>query len=410
MTTLKSVIVQVRDALVNELGERLIAFYLYGSASRGEYVPGRSDVNLLLVINPSVRLATVRKAFRPVWDEYAHVLRTGPLVATPDDLALYLELAPELHHVLLAEARRFYGQPVLEDLPEPPERDPLEPITRMAAKAMVGAAALTPSIYTPERAQRLAFSLERMAHHFEGGGTPESSSPVDVLDAIHARLRELAQEMPEFAWPGEPPAETGPFLLPGCLAFYRRDNSLIAVFPRVDKQKLAVVDWEEVGRAVEDEGAEFALATPWQLRLVASRLWVDSLYFQGFECLWGTPVLDDLKPDEVPLVRRLARVASEQLVKIVPRAYLTIEDAGVSKLIHDTQNVLLNAGLRAELLARFTGRDMHLPHWIPPGQDVPQVERVAAAWQRWRVVTAHFTELWREMVSPPGYEEFANRG
>jgi len=38
------------------------------------------------------------------------------------DLALYLELAPELHHVLLAEARCFYGQDVLPGLPEPLEQ------------------------------------------------------------------------------------------------------------------------------------------------------------------------------------------------------------------------------------------------------------------------------------------------
>ena len=71
---------------------------------------------------------------------------------------------------------------------------------------------------------------------------------------------------------------------------------------------------------------------------------------------------------------------------------------GVGKLIHDTQNVLLNAGLRAELFARFAGRDFDLPEWIPPGRDVPQHDRVAAAWERWRELTEYYVRLWEETL------------
>ena len=114
--------------------------------------------------------------------------------------------------------------------------------------------------------------------------------------------------------------------------------------------------------------------------------------------LGGADILGDLAVDQTVLLRQLARVGSEQRVEKLPSTYLAVEDAAISKLIHDTQNGLLNAGLRAELLARFTGRPLELPDWDPPGREVPQGERVAAAWERWRQVTVYFADLWRQAV------------
>jgi hypothetical protein len=221
--------------------------------------------------------------------------------------------------------------------------------------------------------------------------------PAEAMVAIHARLRALAEDMPQFDWHGASPSGGVPDLLPGCLAFYQRESHLITVLEQVDEETLSGVDWEEVGAAAEDAHAQFGLATPWQLRLVASQTWVDSLFFKGFEHMWGADVLGDLEAHEPTLLRQLARVGSEQRVEEVPSAYLTIEEQTISKLIHDTQNVLLNAGLRAELFARFTGRDFDLPNWTPPGREVPQPERVAAAWERWREVTAYYARLWRQV-------------
>jgi hypothetical protein len=112
--------------------------------------------------------------------------------------------------------------------------------------------------------------------------------------------------------------------------------------------------------------------------------------------MWGADVLGDLQADEPTLLRQLARVGSEQRVEKVPLDYLIIEDSAISKLIHDTQNVLLNAGLRAELFARFTGREFDLPLWTPPGRETPQHQRVMAVWERWREVTTYYARMWRE--------------
>ncbi len=403
MADLKAVVQDVRDTLAAGLGERMLALYLFGSAARGQYVPGRSDVDLLLVVSPDMPLATARDAFRSLWARHAAVLGHGPLLATPADLALHLALFPALHRALHAEARRFHGEPVLERLPTPPPPDPairrahdaVEETAYVAARAITYATALTPATLKPEALQRLTQLLDRLARRFTGLNPPGTLAPLQATTAIHARLRQLAAEMPQFDWRGAPPPGDAPDLLPGCLAFYQWEKHLVVVLERVDEATLANVDWAEVGAAAEDAYAQFGLATPWQLRLAASQVWPDSLFFQGFEHLWGADILGDLSPAEPTLLRQLARVGSEQLVEKVPMDYLTIEEDAISMLIHDTQNVLLNAGLRAELFARLTGRDFNLPDWTPPGRDVPQPERVQAAWERWREVTAYYAGMWR---------------
>jgi hypothetical protein len=215
-------------------------------------------------------------------------------------------------------------------------------------------------------------------------------------------LRELAEEMPQFAWHGQPPRGDVPSLLPGCLAFYQRGKHLITVLERIDEETLSDVDWNTVSAAADDANALFALTTPWQLRIAASQTWVDSLFFGGFDHIWGADILADLTADEAILLRQLARSSSEQRVEKVPLTYLTINADKVSKLIHDTQNLLLNAGLRAELYARFTGREFDLPEWTPPGRETPQHERVAAAWGRWRELTEHYAGMWQNARSHAG--------
>ena len=401
MADLQAIVAELRDTLVSELGDDLRALYLFGPAARGVYVPGRSDVDLLLLVAPEMPLALAREAFYPLWERHAARLGHGPLLATPDDLALHLALFPALHRDLSDGAWRLYGAPLLKSLAPPPPPDPIAAAANLAARAVAYAPALTPQSLSPQRAQRLAVLLDQLARGAEKGGASALLTPVEATLALHARLRELAQEMPQFEWHGPPPGGEVPDLLPGCLAFYQRENQLIAVLERVDEDVLSGVDWQEVGAAAEDAYAQFGLATPWQLRVAASRTWADSLFFKGFEHMWGADILGDLEVDERMLLRQLARVASTQRVEALPGDYLTCQEDAFPKLIHDTQNVLLNAGLRAELFARLAGRAFDLSDWTPPGREMPQHERVAADWARWREMTVYYADMWR---AHPGHE------
>jgi predicted nucleotidyltransferase len=94
MVDVRAVVKEVRDTLVTGLGAHLQALYLFGSAARGQYVPGRSDIDLLLVVDPVTPLLAVRELYRSLWERHAAALGHGPLVATPQDLALHLILFP----------------------------------------------------------------------------------------------------------------------------------------------------------------------------------------------------------------------------------------------------------------------------------------------------------------------------
>ena len=399
MVDVQEVVADVRDTLVAGLGDHLSTLYLFGSAAREEYVHGRSDVDLLSIIDPEMPLIAARNTFRLVWKRHADALGHGPLVATPQDIQLHLTLFPSLHRSLLADGICLHGETQLNQLPPPPPPDPVEEAADIAARAITGATALTPETLPPGEAGRLTRLFDQLARRTTGIKPPQTLNPAEATLAIHARLRELAKGLPQFDWHGAPPGGEVPDLLPGCLAFYQREKHLIAVLERVDEETFSDVDWIEVGAAAKDAHARFGLATPWQLRLAASQTWVDSLYFHGFEQLWGADILGDLETDEASLLRQMARVASEQRVEVVPSTYLTIGDADVSKLIHDTQNVLPNAGLRAELFARFTGREFDLPDWTPPDREVPQPERVAATWERWRELTAYYVRMWQQVAA-----------
>jgi hypothetical protein len=309
---------------------------------------------------------------------------------------VHLALFPLLHQILLREARLLHGEPVLNQLPPPAAADPLDEVANVAARAITRATALTSDSLPQEEKEHLARLLDRLARRFAGSQQPLALEPIEALSAIHARFRQLAPELPQFGWRGAPLGGDAPALLPGCLAFYQRERHLIAVLEHIDGDVLRDVDWAEVSAAAEEAYARFGLATPWQLRLAASQAWVDSLYFQGFEHLWGADLLGDLEVGQTALLRQLSRRASEQRVEKVPMAYLTIEDGDISTLIHDTQNLLLNAGLRAELLARFTAQPFELPDWTPPGRETPSPERIAAIWGRWRELTAYYVRMWRK--------------
>jgi predicted nucleotidyltransferase len=396
---LKAVVTDVRDTLVAELDEYLLSLYLFGSAARGQHAPGRSDIDLLLVVAPAMPLAAARSAYRSLWQRYADTLGHGPLVATPDDLALHLELIPSFHRALLTDAIRLHGEPVLKHLPPPPPPDPIKHAAYVAARAITLASALTSEALPPDKVQRLTWGLNRLAWRVTDIQYGRALTPLEAILTLHAKLREFAAEMPQFGWHGTPPSGDVPSLLPGCRAFYQREQFLITVLERVDEETLSDVDWDQVSAAAQDAHALFGMATPWQLRLVAKQMWVDSLYFAGFEHIWGADILGDMKADEATLLRQLARSASEQRVEKVPSTYLYIEEAAVPKLIHDSQNMLLNAGLRAELFARFAGREFDLSAWTAPGRETPQPERVEALWQRWRELAAHYTRLWHEARS-----------
>ena len=91
--------------LESSLGDRLVSLVLYGSLARGTHVPGRSDVNLLLIVTDA-SAATLRLAAPALvaWTKAGH---QPPLIHTPAEWAASADVYPleiedvrEAHRVL----------------------------------------------------------------------------------------------------------------------------------------------------------------------------------------------------------------------------------------------------------------------------------------------------------------------
>jgi len=103
---------------VEALGENLRSVILYGSAVRGEFLPGRSDVNLLVVLKDASpeALSKVAPAVRRAVSK--DVL---PVLLSERDLLRSTDVFP-IEHMDLAEGRAvIYGEDVLADLKVKPE-------------------------------------------------------------------------------------------------------------------------------------------------------------------------------------------------------------------------------------------------------------------------------------------------
>jgi hypothetical protein len=93
-------------AVTRLLGERLEAVLLYGSAARGEYLHGRSNINILLM--PSAHDTDLPRRYAKIHRRWAKENIVAPLILTQDDMTKSAGVFPleylELHeaHVLLA--------------------------------------------------------------------------------------------------------------------------------------------------------------------------------------------------------------------------------------------------------------------------------------------------------------------
>ncbi len=92
---------------------------LYGSAARGDYVPGKSDINFLIVLSDEA-IKSIRKAI-PLVQKWRKKAVSAPLLLSPNYIQHSLDSFPieflsmKLHH------RTIFGEDVLENLQLHPE-------------------------------------------------------------------------------------------------------------------------------------------------------------------------------------------------------------------------------------------------------------------------------------------------
>jgi len=99
---------QFTEQLKNALGDRLHAVVLYGSAAAGDYVPGKSDYNLLVV--SAQWTAHELEAIRAPSRKWTDAGNPPPLCFTPERLANAADVFPmEMLDILVAH-RVLHGE------------------------------------------------------------------------------------------------------------------------------------------------------------------------------------------------------------------------------------------------------------------------------------------------------------
>jgi hypothetical protein len=111
---------RLRDELLRVAGANLKGLLLYGGLARGRYHPGRSDINLVVLLaDASARsLAAIAPALRAAWRE----ARVEPLVLRPEEVGAttaafatkFLDI--KSYHIVLAGKDPFAGLEVPREL------------------------------------------------------------------------------------------------------------------------------------------------------------------------------------------------------------------------------------------------------------------------------------------------------
>jgi predicted nucleotidyltransferase len=103
-----------RDDLKKAFGDDLISIILFGSGATGEYVPGKSDLNFLVVLKDD-SASSLKRVMETVARWRKRMVNT-PLFMTPEYIASSLDSYPIEFLDMKANYRLVHGKDVLQDL------------------------------------------------------------------------------------------------------------------------------------------------------------------------------------------------------------------------------------------------------------------------------------------------------
>jgi hypothetical protein len=361
------------------IGDHLHTLYLFGSLADGSYRPGRSNVNLLAVVDEAARLPQLRAAFQPAWRKHGKTLQRAPLLATPTTLARYTRLRPDFAWHLAQHGRPLLGQP-LTGLPTTEPR-PLERLSPLALQAMAASAALAPQLLSPEAAEQSLTLLRGLAYRLAGVAS-ETATAGALFAQVQAALAPRLATLPVTHWTGLTYLESPP-LLPQLLAIYEETDQIVLILPEMSAADWLAIDWDEVAGRLLDQYYGLQVATPAQLRLVMAQERAADLRLGRVRHIWGAHPIEALEAATGRILHSAARLAARLHLDDLPNTYLTSTEAQDNKIIHDFQNRLLNVQLQHELLHRLA----HLPRSEPP---IPLPDRTTPTPQRIEAIAYHF--------------------
>jgi len=111
---LEKILEKFKEEMKKELGEALHSIILYGSASRADFVPKRSDVNVLVVLNKIDRtlLAKIGKLMK----RYRGYRFATPVVVDKDYIERSLDVFPMEFQEIQRNHKIIYGENLISGL------------------------------------------------------------------------------------------------------------------------------------------------------------------------------------------------------------------------------------------------------------------------------------------------------
>lgn len=368
---------QAIDVLFNvfqkELGNQLELFCLFGSITQSHYRPGRSDLNLLVMVAEEVSLHRLRQLFLPLWANYGQILKRPPLIATHSQLARHLQLNPLLAQHILECGQLLTGTMAL--LSHIPIVNEVDDVAYWANLALQASSALAPQLIQPENGclQKMESLNRRLL------GQPAAATPEETFARVQLKLQQMMAQIPAGQWPWPMPKTVESPTQPNLVAIYQEADCQILLIPPLSKNLLDELDWTVIAARLQQRGQFLRVAMPTQFKLALFYEQPVELVLNQYQRVWGQDLLRGLSVNDLVLFRACGRQVSNLLVVELPATYLTAgDDEAIHRVIHDLQNRLLNVHLQHELLQRFGRLENSLPPPPLPGRDTPNPKRIEA--------------------------------
>lgn len=365
-----------RELLTAELCDDLLT--LYGADT------GDGSERFWFCVRPHAQVQLLREVLHPILSRHRSLLAGGPVLTTPGDAVRYARILPQEVASFLANARLLVGEDLLEQTLAVVEPDHLHSLAWLAAETLIGSAVVASPDGDWRQSTGSVLRLSERLLRAAGRAGIVTQSPEEALEGLHAHLSAESERYPAYLWQGKPPAALPPRHLPGLLALVTWGERLVVVLPAVNPETLASIGWLRVADLVRGELETVLIATPWQLRLVASVAEAVSLTFRSFELAWGADILADCRPSDEDVRLSSAALPVRTLVQRLPAEYLMAEESELGSLIHAVQNVLQNIQIRSELWARIRGVQPKRPPEPLPGRESPSHQRVEALFRQLR--------------------------
>ncbi|HZD11048.1 MAG TPA: hypothetical protein VE553_06875 [Candidatus Binatia bacterium] len=393
----QAIIDQLLPAFGERLGTQFLAAYSVPPSADGYFLSQRFESSLLLFFSDDFPVHTAREVVNELGLNLQNELEAPPFVFTPSSLKQHAVLFPLLAHHIMRRGTRLCGLSLPLDTTKAPH--PVERLAFLISESIAASAALVPE----KSADHALPRLQRLASQLSNQSNSDAEPAAELFARVQTYLRYIVDSLPQMSGHRLPVIESAD--QPNLLAFYEDQERLLVVIPPLSANLLRRIDWSALAGPMPSSLTTLNVATTDQLFLTIQAQRPMDYLLGSYRRRWGAELLDNLQVSARAVFRQAARKPSSLLVDGVWGAYLVAQgDEGIHRIIHDSQNRLLNIRLEKELLCRLLHTPFSEPPEPLPRRDEPLSARIDAIVAHLKWWTTHYLE---EMQQRPAEQKLS---